>query len=312
MILLRVVRRLRCVEVAHIWWVNFIRGLLRRAVARPAVGAVAVGAVAVGAVAVVVTLAGATLLPADADAAAGAGGMALAVSPWGPAAVSPWGPAAVSPWERADELALIPANYLTWYVAAARTCRGLAWEVLAGIGTMESNNGRSNARGVHQGKNRKGAEGPMQFEPATFAEYAVRIDRFQKLTPYNPADAIFTAARMLCADGAAYGSLPGLKRAIFAYNHAHWYVQDVLAIAASYTASARLHPPAACRLPRPHRARPSRRGRSRYRRHGHGRGQMRHRASRARRASRRPAHGGRPARRGRPVRRGRPASAACG
>ena len=301
MILLRVVRRLRCVEVAHIWWVNFIRGLLRRAVARPAVGAVAVGAVAV-----VVTLAGATLLPADADAAAGAGGMALAVSPWGPAAVSPW--------ERADELALIPANYLTWYVAAARTCRGLAWEVLAGIGTMESNNGRSNARGVHQGKNRKGAEGPMQFEPATFAEYAVRIDRFQKLTPYNPADAIFTAARMLCADGAAYGSLPGLKRAIFAYNHAHWYVQDVLAIAASYTASARLHPPAACRLPRPHRARPSRRGRgrSRYRRHGHDRGQMRHRASRARRASRRPAHGGRPARRGRPVRRGRPASAACG
>lgn len=249
---------------------NFIRGLLRRAVARPAVGAVAVGAVAV-----VVTLAGATLLPADADAAtgaAGAGGMALAVSPWGPAAVSRWRPA--------DELALIPANYLTWYVAAARTCRGLAWEVLAGIGTMESNNGRSNARGVHQGKNRKGAEGPMQFEPATFAEYAVRIDRFQKLTPYNPADAIFTAARMLCADGAAYGSLPGLKRAIFAYNHAHWYVKDVLAIAARYTASARLHPPAACRLPRPHRARPLRRGRghSRYRRRGHDRKQIRHRA----------------------------------
>jgi len=277
--------------------VNFIRGLLRRAVARPALGAVAAGAVAV-----VVTLAGAALLPADADAAARearaatAAGAALAVGPWGPA----------------DELALIPANYLTWYVAAARTCRGLAWEVLAGIGTMESNNGRSNARGVHQGKNRKGAEGPMQFEPATFADYAVRIERFQKLTPYNPADAIFTAARMLCADGAAYGSRPGLKRAIFAYNHAHWYVQDVLAIAASYTASARLHPPAACRLPRPHRARPSRRGRSRYRRHGHGRGQMRHRASRARRASRRPAHGGRPARRGRPVRRGRPASAACG
>jgi membrane-bound lytic murein transglycosylase B len=73
---------------------------------------------------------------------------------------------------------------------------------------MESNYGRSNARGVHQGKNRKGAEGPVQFEPATFAEYAVRIDRFQKLTPYNPADAIFTAARRLCADGAASGSLP--------------------------------------------------------------------------------------------------------
>jgi len=49
------------------------------------------------------------------------------------------------------------------------------------------------------------AEGPMQFEPATFAEYAVRADRGARLTPYDPADAIFTAARMLCADGAARG-----------------------------------------------------------------------------------------------------------
>ena len=43
----------------------------------------------------------------------------------------------------------------------------------------------------------------MQFEQATFAEYAVRADPSAKLTPYNPADAIFTAARMLCADGAS-------------------------------------------------------------------------------------------------------------
>jgi membrane-bound lytic murein transglycosylase B len=82
--------------------------------------------------------------------------------------------------------------------------------VLAGIGTMESGNGRSTARGVHRGKNREGAEGPMQFEPATVAEYAVRADPSAKLTPYNPADAIFTAARMLCADGAATGHLDGI------------------------------------------------------------------------------------------------------
>src|ERR1700676_1782782 len=104
----------------------------------------------------------------------------------------------------------IPARYLTWYRAAARTCPGLTWEVLAGIGTMESDNGRSTARGVRGGKNRKGAEGPMQFEPATFAEYAVRADRGRKLTPYDPKDAIFTAARMLCADGAAGGAARGL------------------------------------------------------------------------------------------------------
>jgi Transglycosylase SLT domain len=134
-------------------------------------------------------------------------------------------------------LAAIPASYLTWYKEAAQTCRGLAWEVLAAIGTMESDNGRSTARGVRRGKNRKGAEGPMQFEPATFAEYAVRADRSHKLSPYDPEDAIFSAARMLCSDGG--GRARGLKGAIFAYNHARWYVRDVLALAARYTAAAR-------------------------------------------------------------------------
>jgi membrane-bound lytic murein transglycosylase B len=135
-------------------------------------------------------------------------------------------------------LAAIPAAYLSWYKEAARTCRGLAWEVLAAIGTMESDNGRSTARGVRHGKNRKGAEGPMQFEPATFAEYAVRADRSRKLSPYDPEDAIFSAARMLCSDGG--GRARGLKGAIFAYNHARWYVRDVLALAARYKAAAAL------------------------------------------------------------------------
>ena len=121
---------------------------------------------------------------------------------------------------------------------AARTCPGLRWEVLAGIGTIESDNGRSDARGVHHGKNHKGAEGPMQFEPATFAEYAVRADRSARLSPYDPQDAIFTAARMLCADGASGGSARGLRGAIFAYNHARWYVRAVLSLAARYAAAA--------------------------------------------------------------------------
>ena len=74
----------------------------------------------------------------------------------------------------------------------------------------------------------------MQFEPATFAEYAIRADRSARLSPYNPEDAIVTAARMLCADGG--GSAAGLRGAIFAYNHAHWYVREVQALAAGYTA----------------------------------------------------------------------------
>ena len=146
-------------------------------------------------------------------------------------------PLAARPQTLVADLNAIPARYLAWYQAAARTCPGLSWGVLAGIGTIESDNGRSNARGVHHGKNREGAEGPMQFEPATFAEYAIRADRSARLSPYNPEDAIFTAARMLCADGAAGGSAAGLRGAIFAYNHAHWYVREVQALAAGYTAA---------------------------------------------------------------------------
>lgn len=174
---------------------------------------------------------------------------AVAVLSLSAAVLFPEGGAAASPRGLAPGLAAIPASYLTWYREAARTCRGLSWTVLAGIGTMESNNGRSRARGVHNGKNRKGAEGPMQFEPATFAEYAVRADPSAPLTPYDPKDAIFTAARMLCADGARGASRPGLERAIFAYNHACWYVRDVLAIASRYATAAhaghhvRRHPP---------------------------------------------------------------------
>ena len=82
----------------------------------------------------------------------------------------------------------------------------------------------------------------MQFEPPTFHEYAVRADRSAPPTPYDPEDAIFSAARMLCADGAASGTAQGLKGAIFAYNHSHRYVRDVVAIAVRYTAAERALP----------------------------------------------------------------------
>ena len=102
-------------------------------------------------------------------------------------------------------------------MGGAGTCPGLPWAVLAGIGTVESDNGQSDLPGVHSGANFAGAEGPMQFEPATFAEFAVDADSGAKVTPYNPADAIYTAAAMLCASGASSGRPAGLQRAIFAY-----------------------------------------------------------------------------------------------
>ena len=93
---------------------------------------------------------------------------------------------------------------------AAQTCPGLPWSVLAGIGTVESGNGHSNAPGVHSGHNFAGAEGPMQFLPATFAQYATGPDK--PLSPYDPADAIDSAAAMLCASGPAAAPARASKR----------------------------------------------------------------------------------------------------
>jgi hypothetical protein len=61
-----------------------------------------------------------------------------------------------------------PPAMLAFYQEAAATCAGLPWTVLAAIGTVESDNGQSDLPGVHSGANAAGAEGPMQFEPATF------------------------------------------------------------------------------------------------------------------------------------------------
>jgi cell wall-associated NlpC family hydrolase len=132
----------------------------------------------------------------------------------------------------------IPPAYLALYMAAAQTCPGLPWGVLAGIGKAESDHGRSTAPGVHSGANYAGAEGPMQFEPATFAQYAVDGNHDGTLSVYDPADAIYTAAAMLCADGAASGTQAGIRQAVFSYNHSQAYVTAVLSWAARYTVPA--------------------------------------------------------------------------
>jgi hypothetical protein len=133
----------------------------------------------------------------------------------------------------------IPAAYLPLYQAAADSCPGLPWSVLAAIGKVESNHGRSTAPGVTSGANFAGAAGPMQIGIGgkagnTFASYAVDADG-GGADVYNPADAVFTAAHYLCRNGAAQGR--DVAKAVFAYNHADWYVTKVLAIASGYAAS---------------------------------------------------------------------------
>jgi cell wall-associated NlpC family hydrolase len=129
----------------------------------------------------------------------------------------------------------IPPRMLTLYqAAAAATCSGLPWTVLAAIGTVESGNGTSDLPGVHAGANSAGAEGPMQFEAPTFAAYAEPVPPGGATppTPYDPVDAVYAAARMLCADGAAGGV--DVPAAVFAYNHDDAYVAKVLSLAQAF------------------------------------------------------------------------------
>lgn len=78
----------------------------------------------------------------------------------------------------------------------------------------------------------------MQFEPSTFSRYALPVPPggTDPPSPYDMVDSTFAAARDLCANGARGGA--NLPAAIFAYNHADWYVSKVLAMASSYAGSA--------------------------------------------------------------------------
>ena len=137
-------------------------------------------------------------------------------------------PPAIEASASATAEADIPVDALHDYQDAARTCNGLPWAVLAGIGKVESNHGRSTLPGVHSGANFAGAMGPMQFLAATWSAYHAP----GMGDVYRHRDASFAAARLLCANGA--GSPEGRRRAIFAYNHDWSYVALVLSWAGKY------------------------------------------------------------------------------
>jgi len=128
----------------------------------------------------------------------------------------------------------IPREYLQAFEAAAASCPGLPWNVLAGIGRVETD------FGVDTRTSSAGAVGPMQFLPATFAEYdrPVPPGGVAPPSPYDPVDAAWAAARLLCANGARDGlDIPG---AVYAYNHSESYVREVLSYAASYVKTAQV------------------------------------------------------------------------
>lgn len=120
----------------------------------------------------------------------------------------------------------IPADLLPIYQSAAQTCDGLDWTVLAAIHKIETNFGRSEI------SSSKGALGPMQFMPSTWRSYGSDGDGDGLADINNVTDAIFSAAYLLCANGA--GDPARLSDAIWNYNHSDRYVAEVLELATSY------------------------------------------------------------------------------
>jgi peptidoglycan DL-endopeptidase CwlO len=141
----------------------------------------------------------------------------------------------------------IPSNYLYWYKKVGQQYN-VPWVILAGIGTEESDNGQSTLPGVTSGQNGFGAAGPMQIgiegastntwggppsHPASekFPGVATDENGDGVASVYEPADAIAGAAKYLVAHGVQTDP----AAAVFAYNHADWYVQDVLTFASGYS-----------------------------------------------------------------------------
>ena len=125
---------------------------------------------------------------------------------------------------QAETLADIPGPFQALYQEAA-TAFAIPTGILAAVGKVECNHGRGDC--YHP--NQAGAEGPMQFLPATFAAYSWASGATDP-SPYDPRDAIFAAAAKLAHDGIDQNP----AGAIYSYNHAIWYVALVTAWATAY------------------------------------------------------------------------------
>jgi hypothetical protein len=139
----------------------------------------------------------------------------------------------------ARAVAEIPPRYLSLYEQAAERYH-LDWAILAGIGKVECNHGRDpDPSCTKEGAvNSAGAGGPAQFLASTWSEYGVDGDGDGRIDRWDPADAIFGMANYLRAAGAP----SDYRKAIFAYNHAGWYVTEVEHWASLYRGPAQAGP----------------------------------------------------------------------
>jgi murein DD-endopeptidase MepM/ murein hydrolase activator NlpD len=146
-----------------------------------------------------------------------------------PSAESPNQPGGLLLPPAAFEGQLLPMSELSYEQLQAVWLRagnayGIPWQVLAAINKIESNFGRN------MGPSSAGAVGWMQFMPDTWLRWGMDASGDGIADPWNAEDAIHSAARYL----AAAGGRTDISRGIFAYNHAQWYVDDVLQLAAVF------------------------------------------------------------------------------
>jgi peptidoglycan DL-endopeptidase CwlO len=157
---------------------------------------------------------------------------------------------AVQPGVSTEAANSIPGDYLKWFQRVGLQYN-VPWTILAGIGKVESDDGRTTLPGVTAASvsNAFGAAGPMQIgikgasgnswggapihkASVVVAGVATDEDGDGTASVYDPADAIAGAAKYLVAHGVQQNA----AAAVFAYNHADWYVQEVLDWASTYAA----------------------------------------------------------------------------
>src|SRR4029079_15643755 len=128
---------------------------------------------------------------------------------------------------RATREVQLPLSALHSLWQRAGYAYGIPWQVLGAINKIESNFGQN------MGPSSAGAVGWMQFMPSTWLRWGTDADGDGIADPWNPVDAIYSARRYLAASGGASVR----RQAVFSYNHATWYVNDVMSLAQLYAGS---------------------------------------------------------------------------
>jgi murein DD-endopeptidase MepM/ murein hydrolase activator NlpD len=165
-------------------------------------------------------LAGLLAAVAGGGTPASAGALPSAATPNAPGSIRI--PSPISQYPTVPEARSYQQLLALWQQAGA--AYGVPWQVLGAINKIESDFGRN------MGPSSAGAVGWMQFMPSTWERWGLDANGDGLASPWNPEDAVYAAARYLAAAGAH----DDISRAIFAYNHAQWYVDQVLEVAQAF------------------------------------------------------------------------------